>query len=800
MAVLSSIAILAPSPVPFQAGGAEKFWLGLRNALEKNTNAMVELIKMPAPEANFIDIINSYKSFSALDLSHFDLLITSKYPAWIANHPNHICYMLHPLRGLYDHYPLFDQPFAIPHTTSSLSALASLLEKADPVRADLNVCFELLERVLKDRTIPSSCFSFPGPLIKAVVHFFDKIALSPKSIKGWLAISETVARRSDYFPENADVKILHPPSDLFAQRPEKGEYFFTASRLTAAKRIDLLIKAMAYFPYDIPLKITGIGPEYEKLRTLASSDRRIQFLGRVSDQEMTQLYAHAIGVPFIPFEEDYGLIAVEAMQAGKPVITTFDSGGVQELIHHEKTGLVVAPDAMAIAKAMRTLVKNPELALSLGNNGKKAARDLTWRQTALSLLSHAHNSMSRFYPRILVLSSFPANKESSGGHRRLYHYCKQLSSGFDVHLICYGNPEQKECEIIQLESRFKQTILPRTVKIDEETETIQKTTGVCAEDIAIMRYASEDETLLALLKQENDADCAIVSHPWLFPALTFALPSIPIIYEAQDVEADMKRYLFGENPIVSETLLLEKKVCERAHLISVCSKKDKQRLEALYEPSAPILILPHGCEYTELSITKEELRKRLPYPKAKLLLFLGSLHGPNIEGVKALASIAHRVPEAQFLIAGSVCQEENLKNTIQTKNFHLLGPISEKVKNILLQGCDLALNPVTSGSGVNLKTIEYIFYGIPLISTPFGMRGLPDTLFPAVHICDLENFTKKIHALLQSPPKKEELENVRNHFIKEYNWCNTLAQLVPEIDKTLAAIKASRICESLDHA
>ncbi len=99
------IALVAPSPVPLAIGGAENLWWGLLEHLNRRTEHHADLIKLPTPERNFWEIVDSYRRWAALDVSGYDVVISGKYPAWMIEHPRHICYLLHPLRGLYDTYP-----------------------------------------------------------------------------------------------------------------------------------------------------------------------------------------------------------------------------------------------------------------------------------------------------------------------------------------------------------------------------------------------------------------------------------------------------------------------------------------------------------------------------------------------------------------------------------------------------------------------------------------------------------------------------------------------------------------------
>jgi len=88
------IAIVAPSGVPRAVDGAEKFWWGMLDAINQLASHEVELIKIPAPERNFWEVLESYKRFSELDLDHLDCVISTKYPAWMVAHRNHCCYLM----------------------------------------------------------------------------------------------------------------------------------------------------------------------------------------------------------------------------------------------------------------------------------------------------------------------------------------------------------------------------------------------------------------------------------------------------------------------------------------------------------------------------------------------------------------------------------------------------------------------------------------------------------------------------------------------------------------------------------
>jgi glycosyltransferase involved in cell wall biosynthesis len=131
--------------------------------------------------------------------------------------------------------------------------------------------------------------------------------------------------------------VVYPPvhTDRFAPSTDpKDDYFVCVSRLIFYKRIDVIIKACLMSGKR--LKIVGTGPEEAKLRSIAGDSPLIEFTGRVSDDELNILYTHAQAFLFAS-EEDFGIVAVEAMSAGTPVIA-YGKGGVTESVIEGKTG------------------------------------------------------------------------------------------------------------------------------------------------------------------------------------------------------------------------------------------------------------------------------------------------------------------------------------------------------------------------------------------------------------------------------------------------------------------------------
>jgi glycosyltransferase involved in cell wall biosynthesis len=90
------------------------------------------------------------------------------------------------------------------------------------------------------------------------------------------------------------------------------------------------------------------------------------------------LYAGAGAVFYAPFDEDYGLVTLEAFRSARPVVTTTDAGGPLEFVKHAETGLVAEPEPQAIGRALGQLLGDKALAERLGAAGRAATRSISW--------------------------------------------------------------------------------------------------------------------------------------------------------------------------------------------------------------------------------------------------------------------------------------------------------------------------------------------------------------------------------------------------------------------------------------
>lgn len=170
-----------------------------------------------------------------------------------------------------------------------------------------------------------------------------------------VANSKNVAERIKKFYRR-DAEIIYPPVDIekfhnvilankvrpesrkkdsgVATAPQNDGYFLSVGRLVRGKGIDVIVEACTRL--GTPLKVVGAGPQLEDLQKIAGNN--IEFLGQVKDEDMPEIYQRAKATIVASEDEDFGIVPVESMAAGTPVIAV-KAGGFLETVIEGKTGV-----------------------------------------------------------------------------------------------------------------------------------------------------------------------------------------------------------------------------------------------------------------------------------------------------------------------------------------------------------------------------------------------------------------------------------------------------------------------------
>ena len=767
-----SVGIVAPAPVPEVFGGAERLWRSLATGLEA-AGHRAEIVTLPFPERDVHEVLDGYERFGALDVSRFDVVISGKYPAWMITHPCHLVYMLHPLRGLYDTYP--DGLADLGASTGGeqlASQIATASNAADVIRIG--------REALADLGPTNPLCAYPGPLARALVHRLDQLAFAPDRVGAFAAISEEVAGRAHYFPSDRAVQVVHPVSDLPDQQPSlptdadsadldlNGPVFFTASRHDTPKRIDLIIAAFRHLTdghndRQLSLLIAGDGPERDALETAAGANERIHFLGRVSEKELAYRYAASDAVVFVPEREDFGYISLEAMMAGTPVLTTTDAGGANELLDEGVGGIVVEPTVAALADAMDDLADHPHRRWQLGLNGQRRAALASWDPLVQTVVDVAggRSASAAARPTTVVVSTFGVDPMVGGGQRRLRHLARALARRADVTVLALTNdPPLTAGQAVSrrvLEPGLTQIAVSRSEPHRRAQDEITRVAGFPVDDITCGRlWPANPEFGDELRRLVASNDIVVNAHPFLAPAVSDALASLSdpdaapvVVYDAHNAETSFKASVLragsasvaGADWLIDAVREAETAAVSAANYVSACTKEDLDDVVALVpqteRPTSTAVVgngvdtaaMAHRTDH-EYRTARLEALALLGAPTTEerpLAVFIGSWHPPNIEAARLAVELARDRPDWIIGLAGSHTLAFNSvlsSSNALPENVRTLPAFAEESLWPLLAGADVALNPMVSGGGSNLKLFDYLAVGVPVLTTATGSRGL----------------------------------------------------------------------------
>lgn len=746
-----SVAILAPSFD--ETGGAERLNAGLHAAI-RNKVGKADLLTLPSDESSFEAIIETYRQWQELDLSAYDMVISTKAPTYAVQHPRHVVYLVHTIRVFYD---MFEQTFPV----------------ADAV---------LHEQRLQ-------------------IHRMDSEALA--AARKVFTIGYEVARRVHRW-NGVGASVLHPPLGFDEFRMAAAEdFFFMPGRLHPWKRVDLAIRAIQSTNLQTKLKIAGMGEAEEDLKALAGSDPRIVFLGRVTDEQLVDLYSRSLGVLFVPVREDYGYVTLEAFKSGKPVITCVDSGETLEFVKHGKSGLVCTPDVESVARAMETLCSDRSNAAKMGLKGRESIEHITWDKVAEKLLDAGFSEPDQernaetFKTKVAVLDMQPIEPAVGGGRQRLLGLYHNLGDDFEARYVGTYDWPGEQYRKLRLSPTLQEIDIPLSAAHHDAAKALSdKANGKTVIDVAFARQAHLSPDFLDEAKKTAEwADVVIFSHPWVFPLIEkYLKPSQLVVYDSHNVEGFLRAQLFDRENEVDRELVKgvvadEFRVGERAHLVLTCSATDSILFNRIYgwNPSK-MEVVPNGVMSSALTppdeSEKRAARQRLGIEHDRpIALFLGSAYPPNVEAALFIAAeLAPAIRQVDFVIAGGVCSG---LATGPSANVAITGFLEESEKVDWLHAADFAVNPMFSGSGTNIKMFDFMAVGLPIVSTPTGARGITQRDRAGIRIVSKSGFSGAIRSLIESNERRSMSLQNRRWVEDEFAWENISRDLGSLLEKWL---------------
>ena len=318
---------LCSSFVPFVLGGLRNIVDWLKIQLEEQGH-QVEILYIPQKDRSDL-LIGQYASNRLIDLANSaDRIICFRPFSYAIPHPHKIVWFIHHLRDFYDLWN--DQNRGYPHSPTLLD-LRDTLRKLDTAALSEATALYTNSRIVGER-----------------LKFFNGL----------------------------NSEVLYPPihrPDRFFCRDQNDEIVYVC-RVEDHKRQHLLIEAMRHTKTPVRLRLCGRSGEKnytQKLNNLISQNQlhqRVSFENCwISEEEKSTILADCLAAAYLPLDEDsYGYPTLEAAHSEKPIITTWDAGGVLEFVQNGRNGFIVPPDPIDLATVMDQLYRKKQSAKTMG--------------------------------------------------------------------------------------------------------------------------------------------------------------------------------------------------------------------------------------------------------------------------------------------------------------------------------------------------------------------------------------------------------------------------------------------------
>jgi glycosyltransferase involved in cell wall biosynthesis len=494
----------------------------------------------------------------------------------------------------------------------------------------------------------------------------------------------------------------------------------------------------------------------------------VRVLGRVDNAQRLNLFATA-DIALNPMRSGAGtnLKALEYLAASLPMLSTpLGARGLGLVDNHH----ALVAHTNDFADALERIVADAGLRRRLAAAGRKHVVDsFSWdaiAQKAASVIHVVLQADRRAARRhILLLNDFPASRPVAGGEVRINKLYSSLAMHYDITMLCFGRGA----------AITRTQIAPGFIEIQiAKTEAHLAAENaynwhISAADIINYQEAPANALLVSLTRAiARHADAIVLCHPYM-AGLLKGLQGPPVIYESLNVETELKRALLVGHPaydaMSSAAAECERLAIERSSEVISVSDTDIEGLIAVGAHRDKIHLVPNGVGVPPSPPKRSALDSvRAALGGRPLCIFIGSAHPPNVDAADYIVrDLAPQMEDCVFGIIGSVCdaiQSASVPNVIA------FGVLDDLTKEVVLELADVALNPMSSGSGSNLKLAEYFARCLPTVTTPFGGRGYPISNGVEAIVCSLDQFPHRLRSLIADRPVRDRMGAAAYQFAK----------------------------------
>lgn len=338
--------------------------------------------------------------------------------------------------------------------------------------------------------------------------------------------------------------------------------------------------------------------------------------------------------------------------------------------------------------------------------------------------------------KILAACFFPAfDPPMSGGEVKLLKLYSELARYYHIDLVTFTYPTRSE--IVRHSDHFHEHRIAKTSEWNEIWGRLAS--GGLSGELSGITSILSGRTFSAYREKMDSlwdaADVVMYDVPFMLPLSPRPADRNKIIvYNSQNFEAALFQATVTTSSSASCEMIerVEFELCRNADLILATSNTEAKALSLSYQvPERRMEIVPLGYdpdEFTAPLLGSElppmdgsaSLALADPTASGPMCFFIGSQHGPNVAAALEVVEVARRMPDLRFVIAGAVC--DAVKGTMPD-NLTLRGKVSQEEKKQLFQTADVFLNPMRDGAGMNVKMVEAVGAGLPVVTTAMGRRG-----------------------------------------------------------------------------